>query len=83
VPPARYPQPRRSSGIRLSRTQQHRFDSLKQLRDQRAAELGLDPTVIASKGDLIQLAGNSHNVAGQLMTWQRQLLAPLVEAAAA
>lgn len=74
VPPSAYPQVRRLVVVRLTKDQQQRFDELKRLRDNRALELGLDPTVIASKGDLISLARNGGTSQSEVMNWQRRLL---------
>jgi ribonuclease D len=72
--PTEFPRPRRLFGIRLTRPEQARFDQLKRLRDVRAGELGLDPTVVASKADLVLLAKNGPG-GKHLMDWQRELLA--------
>jgi ribonuclease D len=74
MPPAQYPKPRRSTGVRLTREQQRRFDELKLIRDQRAEELGLDSSVIASKADLITLVKDGAKGDGTLMRWQMRLL---------
>jgi ribonuclease D len=73
LPASHYPRPRRSTVVRLNAAQQRRFDALKRVRDARAHELTLDPTIIASKGDLMALArdGTEPN---RLMGWQRALL---------
>jgi ribonuclease D len=71
--PAKYPQRRRSTNQRTTSEQQARFDKLKQLRDLRARELALDPTLIASRADLLLLAQDAKGCL-QLMNWQRQLL---------
>ncbi|MHC1768450.1 MAG: ribonuclease D [Verrucomicrobiia bacterium] len=72
VPASKYPRPRRPKGIRLTRPQQTTFDTLRKLRDERAADLGLDASILASKADLVQVAKGLEN--GGLMTWQRELL---------
>jgi ribonuclease D len=72
VAPSEYPQRRTSSAQRLNRAQQTRFDQLKRVRDTRAGELGIDPTLIASKGDLASLARDKKS--NQLMAWQLRLL---------
>jgi len=72
--PEDYPKPRRSTGIRLTKEQQRKFDQLKAIRDQSAAQLLLDPTVVASKSDLVSLVRNGNSEAKGLMQWQRQLL---------
>jgi ribonuclease D len=73
--PANYPMARRSSGVRLTKEQQERFGQLKELRDRRALELDLDPTIIASKGDLVFLARYRDPGRTDLMPWQKHLLA--------
>jgi ribonuclease D len=72
--PSQYPHPRRSTGVRLTREQQRKFDELKQIRDGQAENLGLDSTVIATKGELILLAKDGEQSAMSLMKWQRLLL---------
>jgi ribonuclease D len=76
TPSAEHPQRRvRTPGIRLNREQQLRFDEFKRVRDARATELGLDATLIASKGELIFLAQENDGARGvDLMRWQRALL---------
>lgn len=73
VPPAQHPRPRRSVGVRLTQAQQNRFEELKRTRDARAESLGLDPTVLASKADLISLAKDPRDGV-ELMGWQRTVL---------
>lgn len=51
-----------------------RFRELEQRRDRRAQELGMDPTLIASKATLGELAQAWETAAAELMTWQRELL---------
>jgi ribonuclease D len=72
VPASKYPKTRRNSGVRLTRLQQAAFDKLRTMRDMRAAELGLDPAVVASKADLVLVAKGVEN--GELMSWQREVL---------
>jgi len=74
TPPSEYPHPRRSFGVRLTKSQQLHFDQLKRVRDQRAEDLGLDPTVIASKSDHVALAKDGEGAQTDLMAWQRPLL---------
>jgi ribonuclease D len=73
VPPGEHPRPRRSTGVRLTQNQLNRFDELKRTRDARAESLALDPTLVASKADLVGLAKDPRNGA-ELMSWQRVLL---------
>ena len=49
---------------------------LERRRDRAAAELGIDPTVIASRAMLVLLAKDWEAHQGELMKWQRQLLEP-------
>jgi ribonuclease D len=72
--PEKYPQKRRSTGRHITREQQSRFEQFKQLRDQHARELAIDPTLIASRADLLLLARNGAGQPQSLMAWQRQLL---------
>jgi ribonuclease D len=74
-PPAEHPHLRRISGPRLGKHEQGRFDSLKILRDRRGAELGIDPTLIASRSTLVALASDWDAGGKGLMAWQRELLA--------
>jgi hypothetical protein len=47
---------------------------LQKRRDAQAHELGIDPTLIASRGTLSDLARNWDKYSGELMNWQRELL---------
>jgi len=74
VPPKDQPHHLRPTGRRFTEEENRRFNQLKQQRDQRASELGIDPTFIASRATLATLAQT-----GQwdgLMDWQRELLLP-------
>jgi ribonuclease D len=71
---ADHPRPRRPSGHRMTREELARFDQLKRTRDARAHELGLDPTLIASKAELALLANDWTTHQWDLMSWQRSLL---------
>ena len=48
---------------------------MEKIRDQRAHELGIDPTLIAPKSVLGDLARDWDKHAPELMNWQRELLA--------
>jgi ribonuclease D len=72
TPVAAQPEPIRHRSRRFTMLQHRRFNDLQQRRDQRAHELGLDPTFIASRATLMALARDG---AGEdLMPWQRELL---------
>lgn len=55
-------------------TEKRRFEAIKQRRDLRAAELRIDPTLLASRATLELLAENEANYEKELMAWQRELL---------
>jgi ribonuclease D len=73
-PASQYPALRQHRGRRMSRAEQHRMLELRARRDQRAKVLGLDPSLIASRGTLATLARNGAATAENLMNWQRELL---------
>lgn len=68
------PDVRRSRAYRQTEAEKKRMQELEKRRDKRAAELGLDPTIIASRATLVSLAQNWDEHHGDLMPWQRQLL---------
>jgi ribonuclease D len=53
-----------------------RSEALRRLRDQRAAELEIEPTLIASKAEITALAEDWERGVAGLMTWQAELLGP-------
>jgi ribonuclease D len=70
----RYPKPLRYAGRRYSEGERRRFLELQNRRDARAAALGIDPTLIASRAMLSDLAHNWDKHQPALMNWQRELL---------
>ena len=74
LPAPEWPQINRPSGRRSSYAEKRRFEELRQRRDRLAAELGMDPSLIASRATLSKLAGDWDAHAGELMNWQRELL---------
>jgi len=70
-----HPTPYRPTFYRTSTEEQKNFNLIRKRRDAKAAELGIDPTLIASKYTLSNLARNYEKALGELMTWQRDLLA--------
>jgi ribonuclease D len=54
--------------------EQRRFLALRQVRDQKAAELDIDPTLIASRSTLVLLSQDWDKYKPDLMSWQRELL---------
>jgi ribonuclease D len=76
LPATALPQFPKRSGRRSTEAELRRMDDIKRIRDRRAHELGIDPTLIASRADLLQLARDWETHARELMSWQRELLRP-------
>lgn len=74
--PQKHPQPLRSHARRQTEAERRRFLELENRRNQRAGELGLDPTLIASRATMLALASDWGKHQGELMDWQRALLKP-------
>jgi ribonuclease D len=74
VPPEQFPKKIRHRSQRPTEAEFRRFREIEKCRDQRAHELGLDPTLIAPKSVLGDLARNWDQYAPGLMNWQRELL---------
>ena len=54
--------------------EQKRFMAMRQIRDKRAVELEIDPTLIASRSTLVLLSQDWDKYKVDLMAWQRELL---------
>jgi ribonuclease D len=65
--------PRRPS-LRLTAHQRRLMNELQQRRDEQAARLQLDPTLIAPRATLVALATDGEAARRQLMQWQQKLL---------
>jgi ribonuclease D len=74
VPSAEYPEIPRNSGRRANEAEKRRFLELQGRRDARARELEIDPTLIASRSVLSDLAHDWDKHAALLMKWQLELL---------
>jgi ribonuclease D len=74
TPEEEYPHHIRIIAQRLTEADRRRVDELKKIRDQRATELAIDPTLIASKSMLFSLARDWSTHQSELMNWQRDLL---------
>ncbi|MBM3822646.1 MAG: ribonuclease D [Verrucomicrobia bacterium] len=61
---------------RWTDAERSRFEKIQALRDQAAHNAGLDPTLIASRATLVQLAGDWQAASQSLMRWQLELLRP-------
>jgi ribonuclease D len=68
------PQSPKRSGRRPTEAEKLRFRQLEQRRDRLAKELGIDPTVIASRAVLLALARDWEQSRQELMSWQLNLL---------
>ncbi len=68
------PHPPCPQGRRQTMAERHRLSRLRHRRDRQAAELGLEPALIASRSMLVSLAHNWEANAAQLLPWQRELL---------
>ncbi len=72
--PEGHPKPLRRVSRRPSEGERRRFMELQKHRDAHAATLGIDPTLIASRSVLSDLAYDWDKHVGELMNWQRDLL---------
>jgi len=72
--PEHHPHIPRRIHHRPTEGEKHRYAEIQKRRDARAAHLGIDPTLIASRATLSNLANNWDQHAGELMSWQRELL---------
>ncbi len=74
VPPEKFPQVIKHRSQRPSEAEFRRFRELEKIRDRHAHELQIDPTLIAPKSALGDLARDWNKHAPELMSWQRELL---------
>jgi ribonuclease D len=74
VPPEKFPNVIRHRSQRPSEAEFRRFREIEKCRDKHAHELGIDPTLIAPKSVLGDLARDWDKYAPELMNWQRELL---------
>ena len=58
----------------ISPAQKKRFSDLQTLRDREAGELGIDPTLIASRATLVRLSCEADEIFNEVLPWQRVLL---------
>jgi len=70
----RYPEILRRKSHRPTEMEMRRYCELEKCRNTRAHELGIDPTLIASRATLGELAHDWDRHAPELMDWQRELL---------
>jgi len=74
IPASQHPEIIRHKFKRPSEAEFRRFRELEKRRDAHAHQLGIDPTLIASKATLGDLSRDWDMHASQLMNWQRELL---------
>jgi ribonuclease D len=74
VPPENFPQIIRHRSQRPSEAEFRRFRELENVRNRHAHDLQIDPTLIAPKSVLGDLARDWDHHAPELMKWQRELL---------
>ncbi len=74
VPPEAHPPLPQRFSQRPSAAEHQRSLELQSVRDARARDLGIDPTLIASRATLFELARSWEQHAPLLMSWQRELL---------
>ncbi len=76
LPPEQHPSVLKPFVDRLTGAEQKRVLELQARRDARAAALGIDPTLVANRATLVDLARNWDVHAGALMAWQREVMQP-------
>jgi ribonuclease D len=74
VPPEKFPQIIKHRSQRPTEPEFRRFREIEKRRDKHAHELAIDPTLIAPKSVLGDLARDWDKYAPELMNWQRELL---------
>jgi ribonuclease D len=74
LPPSQFPGKIRHRSQRPTEDEMRRFRELEKIRDRHAHQLGIDPTLIAPKSVLGDLARDWDKHAAELMGWQRELL---------
>ena len=74
IPPEKQPRLLEHASRRPTEAERKRFLELQKRRDARAVELGIDPTLIASRATLSDLALSWDEHSAGLMRWQKELL---------
>lgn len=72
IPESEWPKQEKIRRKRATKDHLDRFEALKTIRDRAAADLGLDPAIIAPRGALEATAADPESPV--LMNWQRELL---------
>jgi ribonuclease D len=58
----------------ITPAQKIRFDEIQKKRNQEAANLAIDPTIIASRATMVRLACEAEGVFEDVLPWQQQVL---------
>lgn len=74
TPEQQWPQPIRKNRLRPSPDEEKRFKEYRGRRDKIAQDLGIDPSLIASKATLEALAADPSSHESRLLPWQSELL---------
>jgi ribonuclease D len=74
MPPDRHPEKIRHKFNRATEAEMRRYRELEKRRDAHAHKLDIDPTLIASRATLGELARDWERHAPELMNWQRELM---------
>jgi ribonuclease D len=72
--PMEHPDYLRNHSRRQTEAERRRFVQLEKRRNARAAELEIDPTLIASRAMLLALAAHWERASAELMQWQKELI---------
>lgn len=75
MPENQLPRHVRQRGVRMTAAQKQKVADIQTLRDRRAAELEIDPTLIASRTTMTALAIDRDAAFDSLMNWQKEILA--------
>lgn len=75
ISPEKFPKILQRTNHRPTDAERKRYLELQKRRDAQAHNLAIDPTLIASRATMSDLARNWDKYAGELMSWQRELLA--------
>jgi len=77
LPPEEWPRPIRKPRLRPTPEQERFFAMLKTRRDAIATKLAIDPSLIAPKATLEQIAADPPSAASRLLPWQLSLIEPI------
>jgi ribonuclease D len=76
--PQEHPDYLHTKSHRQTEAERRGFTELENRRNLRAAELQIDPTLIASRATLLALAANWERAANELMSWQKEILGDIL-----